>query len=142
MQTHKLCWCCSVMQGYITDGIVTVNVDAGTANLNAINVPTPIDDDLQVPEMTRIPINYCPNCGMVIVTYSENIPAPTYTRATLLGGSCNDNTCRYNDISTSTCCFQYINDIGCYITSDAAKQSISDLLANVQIGYIEMTNQK
>ena len=141
MQTHKLCWCCSVMQGYIADGIVTVNVDAGTANLNAINVPTPIDDDLQVPEMTRIPITFCPNCGMVIVTYAENIPTPTYTRAALNGASCNDVTCRYLNTSDMVCNFAYRNNIGCYSIDEPARQAISDLTKNVFIGLDQMVNE-
>ena len=141
MQTHKLCWCCSIMQGYITDGIVTVNVDAGTANLNAINVPTPIDDDLQMPEMTRIPISYCPNCGEKIIVYAENVPAPTYTRAELTGASCNDVTCSKLDRTNLLCGYQYRTNGRCLSTSDEEKQAYSDLRSNVQKGWGEMTSE-
>ena len=129
------------MQGYITDGIVTVNVDAGTANLNAINVPTPIDDDLQVPEMTRIPITFCPNCGDKIIVYAEDIPVPTYTRAELTGASCNDVTCRYLERTNLVCAFAYRNDMGCYSTDDAVKQAISDLRDKVHSGWDQMVNE-
>lgn len=141
MQSHGICFCCTVLRGYVDNGLITVNPDTGTCVLKVINVPTPEDENDQDPVMTKIPVTYCPNCGAAVITYDESIPVPMYTRATILGGSCNDNTCRFNKRETSICCFQYINEIGCYATSDAAKQSISDLLANVQTGYIEMTNQ-
>lgn len=139
MQKHSITYCCPIMQGYVNSGLMTVNYTAGTVHTNIISVSTPEDINDQNPIMTRIMVKYCPNCGSPVVVYSENVPAPTYTRATLPKASCNDVTCRFHDKVNNICLFQYRATIGCYSTDDTAKQAYTDLLASIQLGFVDMT---
>jgi len=129
------------MESYVNASIVTVNYTADTAHMKVVYTPIPEDGNDQNPAMSVIEIKYCPNCGDLIVPYSESVPAPTYVRATLLGASCNDNTCRFNDSINHICCWQFMNSTGCFATSDAAKQAYSDLRDSVQLGWSEMTSE-
>lgn len=141
MQTHKIGYCCEAMSGYINSGLITVNTDTNMASMVVVNIPTPDDDELQDPEITRIPINYCPNCSDKIIIYSENVPPATYTRAELTGASCNDVTCRFLARSSNTCGYQYRTNGRCFSTSAEEKQAYSDLRENVQTGWQEMVEQ-
>lgn len=141
LQSHSVCFCCTVLRGYVDNGLITVNPDTGTCVLKVINVPTPEDENDQDPVMTKIPVKYCPNCGEKVIVYSEAVPAPTYTRATLNGASCNDQTCRFLDRVNLLCAYQFRNDAGCYSTDDVAKQAVADLRENIFLGWQEMVNE-
>lgn len=141
MHKRIVCYCCDNMVDAVTNGIVTVNSDGTKAFINVVNVPTPDDNNDQNPTLTPVEITFCFYCGDIVVTALQPIPIPTYSRATVLGGSCDDNTCRENDSVNSICKFAFIGSVGCLQTSDAAKQAYTDLRASVQQGWNDMLSE-
>lgn len=140
MQTHNPTYCCSQMATWIINNVIAVNPTTGTAHMNVHYTPTPGDTADPAPTIERIEVKHCPNCGDSIGVYSEAFPAPEYTRASALGGSCDDSTCRHNNTVTHVCSFQFRN-IGCFNTDAAVKTAYEDLRSNVWNGFEDFTKE-
>jgi len=141
MQAHNPTYCCSVMANWIANSVVAVNPVEGTAHMNVLYTPTPGEADDPEPDVERIQLNHCPNCGDVIIVYSEAQPSPEYTRATTTGGACDDFSCRFCDVANLVCQFAYRAEAGCFSTDAAVKIAYSNLRTNVNKGWQDFVTE-
>ena len=140
MQIHNTTYCCSQMDTWRVNNIVAVDYVAHKAHMRVFHTPTPGDDYDPDPTVTTIEIKHCPNCGDLITVYSEAVPSPTYTRATTVGGACDDNTCRHNNTTTSVCAFAF-REIGCFSTDSAVRVAYEDLLVKMHMGISDFVKE-
>ena len=140
MQVHNPTYCCSTMQTWIENNVVVVDYITSKAHMNVLHTPTPVDDYDPEPTIERIDLVHCPNCGDAVMVYSEPVPAPTYTRATVNGGDCDDITCRYLDKVALKCLYAF-RSTGCYSVDNAVKIAHADLRANVMKGFSDFTSE-
>lgn len=140
MHARRVAFCCDELQNAYTNGIISVSSDITKCYMLCISTSEPTDVSDQNPQLIRTEIQYCPFCGSLVVEVSQPIPIPTYNYASVLGGTCDCSVCRFQDSVNNVCMYQF-RMIGCFETDQAAKQAYIDLLASIQTGVVEMTNQ-
>jgi len=139
---HKTQICCSVMANWINSGVVVagtsgkvyVNILAQVGHITTPTVPAntvispiyPDENDMNM-QITRIEIKKCPECGRAVKSYDCVVPLVQISRATSVGGACNDNSCRF--YSNDKCSFMFRSS-GCYIEDQAAVDIVSSIEAD------------
>ena len=140
MQIHNPTYCCSQMATWIANNVIAVNYVNGTAHMNVLYTPTPGDEYDPEPTIERIELVHCPNCGDSITVYSQPVPAPEYTRATVTGGVCNDVACRFHEIG-NTCAFALRDNLGCYSIDAAVRVAYGNLRTNINNGWTDLVTE-